>query len=66
MELFLAKMKITITDRLTDVSYVYYQPELQCTEFVDFVEKVRIEKGLEYDNMHILIENIDKTIAYFD
>ena len=66
MELFLAKMKITITDLLTDVNYVYYQPELQCTDFVDFVEKVRIEKGLEYDNMHILIEDIDKAIAYFD
>ena len=66
MELFLAKMKITITDLLTDVNYVYYQPALQSKDFMDFVEKVRNEKGLEYDNMHILIENIDKAIAYFD
>ncbi len=66
MELFLAKMKIIITDLITEKVYLYYEPKFSCKDFMVFIENVRVEKGLEYENMSIAVEKIDKAICHFD
>lgn len=66
MELFIAKVKITIIDLNTDKIYVYYEQMMSCKDFMVFAENVRVEKGLEYETMSIAIEKIDKAVCFFD
>lgn len=66
MELFLAKIKITIIDLNTDKVYLYYEPLLSCKDFMVLLENVRVEKGLEYETMSVAIEKIDKAVCFFD
>jgi hypothetical protein len=66
MDLFIAKFKLIITDLNTKATYTYYLKALQTEEFIQFLEDIRNEKGLEYDSMCIALEVIDKAVAHFD
>lgn len=65
-DIFIAKFKISITDITTDQVWTYYENYMKWSDFLEFLEKVKNERGLENDHMSIEIEVIDKAVAFFD
>jgi|694.fasta_scaffold62900_2 hypothetical protein len=66
MELFIANLKIIITDLTTEKEHIYYKKDLKWSDFIDFVEKVKNELNLKNDEISVDIEMVDKAICYFD